>query len=99
MLTCPARIDLISLPCNARPASNFSSRKYSNPALRLVATTFTFSVINLYYHNQYSYIDNGLAPLEDHDPCQKTEQCHQEQRARKPDEVRDGRSHEGTEQD
>ena len=45
MLTCPARMDLISLPCNARPASNFSSRKYSKPALRLVATTLKFSAI------------------------------------------------------
>ena len=34
MLIWPARIDLISLPCKARPASNFSMRKYSKPALQ-----------------------------------------------------------------
>src|SRR5512146_2849341 len=45
MLICPARTDLISLPLNSRPASKRSSRKYSKPALRLVATTFTPSVI------------------------------------------------------
>src|SRR5678815_6105580 len=52
MLICPARMDLISLPCSTRPASNFSSRKYSKLALRLFATTLMSSVINLYYHNQ-----------------------------------------------
>src|SRR4030095_8255032 len=46
-------MDLISLPCKTRPASNFSSRKDSKPALRLLATTFTLSVIHLYYHIQY----------------------------------------------
>jgi hypothetical protein len=47
-LMCPARIDFISLPCRAIPASNFSNRKYSNFAFLLVATIFMPSLIRMF---------------------------------------------------
>src|SRR5574341_2202093 len=87
MLICPARMDLISLPCRTRPASNFSSRKYSKPALRFVATTFTFSVINGYYHIQNDQMGNSAnrqssiesSPLQNGCACQEAQHTKKDQ--------------------
>src|SRR5687768_1054720 len=106
MLICPARMDLISLPCRASPASNFSSRKYSKVALRLVAKTFTSSAIMGYYHNPSCMfvvqeaahsVEVVSTPLKNRQPGQQAQNGKQYQRVGKPQLVSYDRTAQGAE--